>query len=64
MKRAILLLLVLTFRQPFLCVSGAPSSSAAGERLAYGHAYYLFLSGTPIGCEDCYVPLRITNGIS
>jgi len=33
----------------------------AGPRLPYRHAYYLFLAGTPNGCEDCYVPLLITK---
>ena len=27
----------------------------------YRHAYYLFLAGTPKGCEECYVPLLITK---
>jgi len=27
---------------------------------AYRHAYYLFLSDTPVMCEACYVPLLIT----
>ena len=39
-------------------VSGAGPAAAKGA--AYKHAYYLFLSGTPVGCEDCYVPLLIT----
>jgi hypothetical protein len=30
-------------------------------RLAYRHAYYLFQAGVVIGCEDCYVPLVITQ---
>lgn len=42
-------------------VSGATSSSAPDKHTAYKHAYYLFLSGTPLGCEDCYVPLLITT---
>jgi hypothetical protein len=36
-------------------VSGAAPAAAKGA--AYKHAYYVFLSGTPVGCEDCYVPL-------
>lgn len=31
------------------------------SRLAYGHAYYLFHAGVVSGCEDCYVPLLITQ---
>ena len=37
-------------------------SPTAGDHPAYRHAYYLFLAGTPTGCEDCYVPLLITTG--
>lgn len=36
-----------------------PSSSATPAR-AWRHAYYLFLSDPPAGCEACYVPLLIT----
>jgi hypothetical protein len=61
MTRAMLLSLVSLLFSTISGVSGAASSSAAGERLAYRHAYYLFLSGTPDGCEDCYVPLLITT---
>jgi hypothetical protein len=32
-----------------------------GQHTAYKHAYYLFIAGTPVGCEDCYVPLLITT---
>ena len=60
MMRPILLSLVLLLLFPISGVSRS-SSSAAGERLAYKHAYYLFLSGTPVGCEDCYVPLLIAT---
>ena len=28
---------------------------------SYRHGYYLFLAGTPRGCEDCYVPLLLTR---
>ena len=31
----------------------------AGGTGAAPHAYYLFLMGTPQGCEDCYVPLLV-----
>ena len=37
------------------------SSSTAEPRIRYRHAYYLFLSGAPAGCEPCYVPLLITQ---
>ena len=30
-------------------------------RLTYRHAYYLFHAGGVSGCEDCYVPLLITQ---
>jgi hypothetical protein len=36
-------------------------ASYASDQPAYRHAYYLFLSGTPNGCEDCYVPLLVTK---
>jgi hypothetical protein len=61
MTRAVLLFLVFLLSSTISGASGATSSSAAGERLEYRHAYYLFLSGTPVGCEDCYVPLLITT---
>jgi hypothetical protein len=28
---------------------------------SYRHGYYLFLAGTPNGCEDCYIPLLLTR---
>lgn len=37
-----------------------PAADAAKDP-GYRHAYYLFLAGTPNGCEDCYVPLLITS---
>jgi hypothetical protein len=33
----------------------------AGEAGVAPHAYYLFLAGAPQSCEDCYVPLLITQ---
>jgi hypothetical protein len=36
----------------------APNSAS---RIAYRHAYYLFLDGSPKGCEACYVPLLISQ---
>ena len=41
------------------CTSGTLSPVAA-DHTRYRHAYYLFLAGSPKGCEDCYVPLLIT----
>jgi hypothetical protein len=42
-----------------------PSSTAStpnpAGRIAYKHAYYLFLSGVPNGCEACYVPLLVSR---
>ena len=35
--------------------------AAAADVGAASHAYYLFLAGAPQGCEDCYVPLLITQ---
>jgi hypothetical protein len=31
------------------------------QRVPYTHAYYLFISGAFNGCEDCYVPLVISQ---
>jgi hypothetical protein len=39
----------------------APSSGDSAGRVAYRHAYYLFLSDAPQGCEACYIPLLITQ---
>jgi hypothetical protein len=41
----------------------SPTASTAnpGGRIAFTHAYYLFLSGVPDGCEACYVPLLISQ---
>jgi hypothetical protein len=47
-----------------LCVATAAGQSPGPtEKLAsaYRHGYYLFLAGTPSGCEDCYVPLLLTR---
>ena len=40
-----------------------PTASTPGPagRIAYKHAYYLFLSGVPNGCEACYVPLLVSR---
>src|SRR5258705_4048137 len=35
--------------------------AAAADLGAAPQAYYLFLAGTPQGCEDCYVPLLMTQ---
>jgi hypothetical protein len=40
-------------------MSSAPA--LAGEAGAAPHAYYLFFAGAPQSCEDCYVPLFITE---
>jgi hypothetical protein len=46
----------------FLVASGAAGSGQTDVRdPAYHHGYYLFLAGTPQGCEDCYVPLLLTR---
>jgi len=54
------LLVVLLLLATISHQSGATSSVAA-KRHGFRHAYYLFLSGAPVGCEDCYVPLLITT---
>jgi hypothetical protein len=51
MKRALRTLLAL--------VAIGIATTAGGEGTASHHAYYLFLAGTPQGCEDCYVPLLV-----
>jgi hypothetical protein len=61
MKRALLLLLAFLRLSALSGVSETTSPFAAEERLGYRHAYYLFLSGPPVACEDCYVPLLITK---
>ena len=40
---------------------GLAPAAAAGDAGASPHAYYLFLAGAPLGCEDCYVPLLVTR---
>jgi hypothetical protein len=46
----------------FLAASAAAGSGQAELRdPSYHHGYYLFLAGTPQGCEDCYVPLLLTR---
>ncbi|HEV2133009.1 MAG TPA: hypothetical protein VGR47_01980 [Terracidiphilus sp.] len=40
-------------------IAGAASRSPA-DSTNYHHAYYLFVEGIK-GCENCYVPLLITN---
>jgi hypothetical protein len=42
-------------------VNGATPARQQEDKPIYRHAYYLFLTGTPRGCEDCYVPLLITT---
>jgi hypothetical protein len=37
------------------------ATHATGDVAAARRAYYLFLAGTPQGCEDCYVPLLVTE---
>ncbi|HMG85853.1 MAG TPA: hypothetical protein VK574_08915 [Terracidiphilus sp.] len=46
-----------------LAIAGTAQTRPPGEsKLAiYHHAYYLFLAGTPNGCEECYVPLLVTT---
>jgi hypothetical protein len=37
------------------------STPNPASRIAYEHAYYLFLSGVPNACEACYVPLLVSQ---
>jgi hypothetical protein len=60
MRRLTAVLALLLFPSPLLNAQGTPSSRS-GDRPTHRHAYYLFLSGTPNGCEDCYVPLLVTT---
>ena len=47
----------------FLSVAGMAQTRPPGQSnpAIYRHAYYLFLAGTPNGCEECYVPLLVTT---
>jgi len=45
---------------PALVVLGN-AFDASGEASASRHAYYLFLTDVPQGCEDCYVPLLVAR---
>ena len=42
-------------------IGGQSPGPAEKYGSSYGHGYYLFLAGTPNGCEDCYVPLLLTR---
>ena len=41
--------------------SSAVSAPNPAGRIAYKHAYYLFLSSVPNACEACYVPLLVSQ---
>jgi hypothetical protein len=41
--------------------SSAVSARNPAGRIAYKHAYYLFLSSVPNACEACYVPLLVSQ---
>lgn len=41
--------------------SGQGTKAGESHRPVFRHAYYLFLSGTPRGCEGCYIPLLISS---
>ncbi len=51
------LCLALVLSQAHPLMADTPGSSVP----VYRHAYYLFLTGTPKGCEECYIPLLITK---
>jgi hypothetical protein len=43
-------------------LAGIGATSATGDRPAPPpHAYYLFFAGPVKGCEDCYVPLLVSQ---
>ena len=54
-------IILLSLASLLLGLAGATFASSDAGHPAYRHAYYLFLAGTPNGCEDCYVPLLITT---
>jgi len=57
--RTISLVIAATF-----CLTAAGGDSpgqAEKDGSSYRHGYYLFLAGTPNGCEDCYIPLLLTR---
>jgi hypothetical protein len=60
MRRITAVLALLLFPPPLLNAQGV-ASSRLDDWPTYRHAYYLFLSGTPNGCEECYVPLLVTT---
>ena len=57
MTRRNLVVLFIALAAGAMSVAPAP----AGEAGVAPHAYYLFLAGAPQSCEDCYVPLLITQ---
>jgi len=44
-----------------LLISWPAKTAAQTSPVPYKHAYYLFLEGSGTGCEECYVPLLITQ---
>jgi hypothetical protein len=44
-----------------LSMNGSATENNLTDHFAYRHAYYLFQAGVVNGCEDCYVPLLITQ---
>jgi hypothetical protein len=44
-----------------LSTNGSIAENNPTDRPVYRHAYYLFQAGVVNGCEDCYVPLLITQ---
>jgi hypothetical protein len=61
MRRIAWTLVLVCFLPSLADSTGMASSSDESKKPLYRHAYYLFLSGTPNGCEDCYVPLLVTQ---
>jgi hypothetical protein len=51
---ALVVVVLALFYRP---ATGTPQTSS----VPYKHAYYLFLEGGGAGCEECYVPLLITQ---
>ena len=56
-----MLLVLLWFLVSTISHASDATSSISTKRPRFTHAYYLFLSGTPVSCEDCYVPLLIAT---
>jgi len=63
-RKTVLLRIVGLVSAAAFCLTAA-GGDRPGQAEKYGssyrHGYYLFLAGTPNGCEDCYIPLLLTR---